>query len=354
MLVAFVHRVGELMTTQQVDYAMVEHGGRNGHAGSEEYTAEDITVMEGLEAVRRRPGMYIGTTGPEGVFHLVREIVDNSVDEAMAGFATLVDITLHSDGSVTVVDDGRGIPVDTHDKTGKSALETVMTTLHAGGKFGGKGYQVSGGLHGVGASVVNALSAWTVVEVRRDGKVYTQRFERGETVTDMSTRPQGSDDIAGDGTKVTWMPDSDIFPEIDYDWEAVSGRLREMAYLNQGLSIRIHSEWHSDGLWPHNDITFRFDGGVRSFVRTFNRRRGAVHDNVVSARSLHSCRLGQIVRLRVTCSPRSLRDELLHGVGPCDARVWRWDFFDEASDSCGGRCFADDRRGRAEDYDDSG
>ena len=284
MLVAYLHRVGELMTTQQVDYAIVEHGSGNGHAGSEEYTAEDITVMEGLEAVRRRPGMYIGTTGPEGVFHLVREIVDNSVDEAMAGFATLVDITLHSDGSVTVIDDGRGIPVDTHDKTGKSALETVMTTLHAGGKFGGKGYQVSGGLHGVGASVVNALSAWTVVEVRRDGKVHTQRFERGETVTDMSTRPQGSDDIAGDGTKVTWMPDSDIFPEIDYDWEAVSGRLREMAYLNQGLSIRIHSEWHADGLWPHNDITFRFDGGVRSFVRTFNRRRGAVHDNVVYAR----------------------------------------------------------------------
>ena len=270
-----------LMTTQQVEYVAVEP--MNGHAGSEDYTAEDITVMEGLEAVRRRPGMYIGTTGPEGVFHLVREIVDNSVDEAMAGFATLVDITLHSDGSVTVIDDGRGIPVDTHDKTGKSALETVMTTLHAGGKFGGKGYQVSGGLHGVGASVVNALSAWTVVEVRRDGKVHSQRFERGETVTDMSTRPQGSDDIPGDGTKVTWMPDSQIFPEIDYDWEAVSGRLREMAYLNQGLSIRIRSDWHAEGLWPHNDLTFRFDGGVRSFVRTFNRRRGAVHDNVVHA-----------------------------------------------------------------------
>ena len=269
------------MTTQQVEIAPVSRA--NGHAGSEDYTADDITVMEGLEAVRRRPGMYIGTTGPEGVFHLVREIVDNSVDEAMAGFATRVEITLHADGSVTVVDDGRGIPVDTHDKTGKSALETVMTTLHAGGKFGGKGYQVSGGLHGVGASVVNALSAWTVVEVRREGKVHTQRFERGDTVTEMTTRPQGSDDIAGDGTKVSWMPDRDIFPEVDYDWDAVSGRLREMAYLNQGLSIRIRSDWHSDSLWPHNDLTFRFDGGVRSFVRTFNRRRGAVHDNVVYA-----------------------------------------------------------------------
>ena len=269
------------MTTQQVEISSV--GRANGHAGSEDYTADDITVMEGLEAVRRRPGMYIGTTGPEGVFHLVREIVDNSVDEAMAGFATRVEITLHADGSVTVIDDGRGIPVDTHDKTGKSALETVMTTLHAGGKFGGKGYQVSGGLHGVGASVVNALSAWTVVEVRREGKVHTQRFERGESVSEMSTRPQGSDDIAGDGTKVSWMPDHDIFPEVDYDWDAVSGRLREMAYLNQGLSIRVRSDWHADSLWPHNDLTFRFDGGVRSFVRTFNRRRGAVHDNVVYA-----------------------------------------------------------------------
>ena len=268
--------------TTQLEYATAAT--TNGHAGSEEYTAEDITVMEGLEAVRRRPGMYIGTTGPEGVFHLVREIVDNSVDEAMAGFATKVDITLHADGSVTVIDDGRGIPVDTHDKTGKSALETVMTTLHAGGKFGGKGYQVSGGLHGVGASVVNALSAWTIVEVRREGKVYTQRFERGETVNDMSTRPQGSDDLAGDGTKVTWMPDSEIFAEVAYDWDAVSGRLREMAYLNQGLSIRVRSDWHADELWPHNDLTFRFDGGVRSFVRTFNRRRGAVHDNVIHAR----------------------------------------------------------------------
>ena len=255
----------------------------NGHTGSSEYNAEDITVMEGLEAVRKRPGMYIGTTGPEGVFHLVREIVDNSVDEAMAGFASTVDIQIHEDGSVTVIDDGRGIPVDTHDKTGKSALETVMTTLHAGGKFGGKGYQVSGGLHGVGASVVNALSEWTVVEVRRDGYVYSQRFERGVTMNDMTVRKQTSADLQGAGTKVTWMPDSEVFPEIDYDWDGVTGRLREMAYLNQGLAIRLRSDWHEETHWPHNDVTFRFDGGVRSFVRTFNRRRGGIHDSVIYA-----------------------------------------------------------------------
>ena len=255
----------------------------NGHAGSAEYNAQDITVMEGLEAVRKRPGMYIGTTGPEGVFHLVREIVDNSVDEAMAGFATTVDIHIHEDGSVTVIDDGRGIPVDTHDKTGKSALETVMTTLHAGGKFGGKGYQVSGGLHGVGASVVNALSEWTVVEVRRDGYVYSQRFERGITVNDMSQRRQTSSDLPGNGTMVTWLPDSNVFPSVEYDWDGVSGRLREMAYLNQGLAIRLRSDWHEETHWPHNDVTFRFDGGVRSFVRTFNRRRGGIHDSVIFA-----------------------------------------------------------------------
>ena len=255
----------------------------NGHTGSAEYNAQDITVMEGLEAVRKRPGMYIGTTGPEGVFHLVREIVDNSVDEAMAGFATTVDIHIHADGSVTVIDDGRGIPVDMHDKTGKSALETVMTTLHAGGKFGGKGYQVSGGLHGVGASVVNALSESTVVEVRRDGFVYSQRFERGITVNDMSQRRQTSSDLPGNGTRVTWLPDSNVFPEVAYDWDGVTTRLREMAYLNQGLTIRLRSDWHEETHWPHNDITFRFDGGVRSFVRTFNRRRGGIHDSVIFA-----------------------------------------------------------------------
>ena len=250
--------------------------------GSADYSADDITVMEGMEAVRKRPGMYIGTTGLEGVFHLVREIVDNSVDEAMAGFASRIDITVHKDGSVTVVDDGRGIPVDKHQKTGLSALETVMTTLHAGGKFGGKGYQVSGGLHGVGASVVNALSEWTTVEVRRDGKVSTQKYARGKSVGDMDTRNPDEIDVTGTGTSVHWMPDATIFPEIGYDWEVMSNRFKEMAYLNQGLTIHLRSEWH-DSVWPFNDVTYMFDGGVRSFVRSLNRRRGAVHPTVVYA-----------------------------------------------------------------------
>ena len=259
-----------------------KNAGADVTGGSAEYSADDITVMEGLEAVRKRPGMYIGTTGTEGVFHLIREIVDNSVDEAMAGFASRIDITIHNDGSVTVVDDGRGIPVDKHKKTGMSALETVMTTLHAGGKFGGKGYQVSGGLHGVGASVVNALSEWTEVEVRRDKKVTAQRYERGKTIGDMDVRKPDENDIPGTGTKVTWMPDSEIFPEISYDWDTISARFKEMAYLNQGLTIHLRSEWHDD-VWPFNDVTYMFDGGVQSFVRSLNRRRGAVHQNVMYA-----------------------------------------------------------------------
>ena len=250
--------------------------------GSSQYSAEDITVMEGLEAVRKRPGMYIGTTGTEGVFHLIREIVDNSVDEAMAGFASRIDITIHKDGSVTVVDDGRGIPVDKHKKTGLSALETVMTTLHAGGKFGDKGYQVSGGLHGVGASVVNALSEWTKVEVRRDGKVSTQMYERGKTIGDMDVRESTNDDLPGTGTSVSWIPDSKIFPEINYDWDTIAGRFKEMAYLNQGLTIHLMSHWH-DNVWPFNDVTYMFDGGVQSFVRSLNRQRGSVHPNVMYA-----------------------------------------------------------------------
>lgn len=259
-----------------------KNGNSSVTGGSAEYSADDITVMEGLEAVRKRPGMYIGTTGLDGVFHLIREIVDNSVDEAMAGFASRIDITIHKDGSVTVVDDGRGIPVDKHKKTGMSALETVMTTLHAGGKFGGKGYQVSGGLHGVGASVVNALSEWTEVEVRRQGNVHTQRYERGKTIGDMDVRKPTEDDIPGTGTTVRWMPDNQIFPEIDYDWETISARFKEMAYLNQGLTIHLRSEWH-DSLWPFNDVTYMFDGGVQSFVRSLNRRRGSVHDSVMYA-----------------------------------------------------------------------
>ena len=257
-----------------------KNGSSKKTAGSAKYNADDITVMEGLEAVRKRPGMYIGTTGPEGVFHLVREIVDNSVDEAMAGFATRIDVTIHRDGSVTVVDDGRGIPVDMHKKTGLSALETVMTTLHAGGKFGDKGYQVSGGLHGVGVSLVNALSVWTEVEVRRRKTVNTQRYERGKTVSEVEVRDQTRDDTPGTGTTVSWMPDYEIFPVIDYGWDAISGRFKEMAYLNQGLTIHLKSDWHEDR-WPFNEVTYLFDGGVQSFVRSLNRNRGSVHPNVL-------------------------------------------------------------------------
>ena len=249
----------------------------------ESYDASDITVLEGLEAVRLRPGMYIGSTGPTGLQHLIWEIVDNAVDEAMAGFCEQVDITIHGDGSITVVDNGRGIPVDKHETTGKTGVETVMTTLHAGGKFGGKSYQVSGGLHGVGASVVNALSETTIVEVRRDGKVFRQEYSRGDAQTELESRPQAETDPAGTGTTVTWIPDMEVFEELTYDFNAIASRFREMAYLNQGLGIRFRSEFH-DELWPHNEVSYLFDGGVESFVRTMNRRRGAIHDNIVYTR----------------------------------------------------------------------
>ena len=246
-----------------------------------DYNASDITVLEGLEAVRKRPGMYIGTTGPDGVFQLVREIVDNGVDEAMAGYASRIDVLINADGSVVVTDDGRGIPVDSHAATGKSAVETVMTTLHAGGKFGGKSYQVSGGLHGVGASVVNALSERLVVEVRRDDRVYRQEYGQGHPTSELESRPRTSKDPIGTGTTISWMPDSTVFNEITYDWDQISTRFREMAYLNRGLAIHLHSAWHEEELWPFNNVTYFFDGGVESFVRSLNRRRNPAHDDVI-------------------------------------------------------------------------
>jgi len=261
---------------------MAKKPAENNHQGSKDYSAEDITVMEGLEAVRKRPGMYIGTTGLEGVQHLIHEIVDNGVDEAMAGFASKITVILNKDKSVTVIDDGRGIPVDIHKKTGMSAVETVMTTLHAGGKFGGKGYQVSGGLHGVGASVVNALSEWLKVEVRRDKKVWNQSYTKGKADAPLESRPQTDEDLKGTGTSVTWLPDTDIFPEIDYSYESITTRFREMAYLNQGLNIEFISNFH-DQLWPHNQVSFKFEGGVQSFVRNLNKKRTAIHDNIMYA-----------------------------------------------------------------------
>tara|TARA_B110000438_G_scaffold185805_1_gene177474 strand:- start:16243 stop:18636 length:2394 start_codon:yes stop_codon:yes gene_type:complete len=252
------------------------------HKGSEDYSADDITVMEGLEAVRKRPGMYIGTTGLVGVQHLIHEIVDNGVDEAMAGFASKITVILNEDKSVTVIDDGRGIPVDIHKKTGMSAVETVMTTLHAGGKFGGKGYQVSGGLHGVGASVVNALSTWLKVEVRRDNKVWNQQYTQGKPNGPLESRPLTDQDLKGTGTSVTWLPDSEIFPEIDYSYESITTRFREMAYLNQGLNIQFISNYHEE-LWPHNQVAFKFEGGVKSFVRNLNKKRSSIHETIMYA-----------------------------------------------------------------------
>ena len=245
--------------------------------GAADYTASDIQVLGGLEAVRRRPGMYIGSTDQRGLHHLVYEISDNAIDEAMAGFCHHIEILLHEDGYVTVWDDGRGIPIDRHEKTGKSALETVMTYLHAGGKFGGQVYKVSGGLHGVGASVVNALSEKMWAEVRRDGKSYVQEYERGIPMGDLaqakelryisSWQKRGLLPAAVNGTTIRFLPDSKIFAELDYDFTTLAQRLRECAYLVKGVWIRILEE--KSGA----ELTFYFEGGIQSFVRHLNRER---------------------------------------------------------------------------------
>src|SRR6186997_2199191 len=197
------------------------------------YTAKDITVLEGLEPVRLRPGMYIGSTGARGLHHLVYEVVDNSVDEALAGRNERIEVTLRPDNSVTVRDYGSGIPVDVMPEQGRPALEVVLTKLHAGGKFGGEGYKVSGGLHGVGVSVVNALSEWLVAEVRRDGKVYRQEFARGEPTGDMATVGVAPKDESG--TTISFLPDSEVFEETDFDAATLLQRLRETAFLTRGL-----------------------------------------------------------------------------------------------------------------------
>ena len=238
---------------------------------SSDYTARDIQVLEGLEAVRRRPGMYIGSTDHRGLHHLVYEVVDNSVDEAMAGYCSHVLVTISHDGSVTVEDDGRGIPVDQHVTTGLSALETVMTVLHAGAKFGGRGYKVSGGLHGVGASVVNALSQHMRVEVRRDGKVYRQDYERGI--------PAGELTVVGTatstGTTSTFLADKDIFNDADFEFETLAQRFREMAYLNRGLWISLLDQR------TEHEVTYYFEGGIASFARHLNRSRTVVHQKPI-------------------------------------------------------------------------
>ncbi len=233
-----------------------------------EYGVHQIQVLEGLEAVRRRPGMYVGSTGSSGLHHLLYEVVDNSVDEALAGRATRIDVVLHKDDSATVVDDGGGIPVEVHPQTGKSTVETVLTILHAGGKFGGGAYKVSGGLHGVGVSVVNALSEWLEVEVRRGGKLWRQRYSRGRPTTELECVGEAQ----GTGTRVTFLPDREIFVETEFHYETVRQRLEELAYLVAGLRISLRDERTGQG------EEFRFEGGVRELVRAANRHRKVLND----------------------------------------------------------------------------
>ena len=246
----------------------------------DQYSASDIQVLEGMEAVRKRPGMYIGSQDQRGLHHLIYEIVDNSVDEFMAGYSSTVNITIQEDGSVLVTDDGRGIPVDDHQTTGMTALETVMTTLHAGGKFGGKAYAVSGGLHGVGASVVNALSEWVKVSVYREDKIFRQEYSRGITQTEMTSENNPDGKNSKTGTTIEFMPDTDIFSELVFDFAVLSNRFKEMAYLNKGLEISFKSDWHSSR-WPNNEVTYYFDGGISSFVRGLNQKRGVVHEEPI-------------------------------------------------------------------------
>jgi DNA gyrase subunit B len=239
------------------------------------YDASSIQVLEGLEAVKRRPGMYIGSTGPRGLHHLVWEIVDNSIDEALAGYCSEVLVTIHADNSVTVADDGRGLPVGTMEKYEKSAAEIIMTTLHAGGKFDGQGYKVSGGLHGVGASVVNALSHWLEIEIRREGHVWTQRYERGFPVSNLA-RARKLKKGEGTGTKICFKPDPEVFTETtELSFDTVSRRFRESAFLNKGLKITLSDE-REEG----RNVTYRYEGGIRDFVEHINEAKDPVHKTV--------------------------------------------------------------------------
>jgi DNA gyrase subunit B len=237
------------------------------------YDASRIQVLEGLEAVRKRPSMYIGSTDSRGLHHLVYEVVDNSIDEALAGFCTRIDVTLNPDGSVTVLDNGRGIPIDPHPFHKKSALEVVMTILHAGGKFDKNAYKVSGGLHGVGVSVVNALSEWLEVEVLRDGKKYFQRYIRGKPETDV----QEIEAVQTTGTKTTFKPDAKIFETLDFDYDILLSRLRELAFLNRGITISFRDLRTPDG----QAETFTYDGGIVEFVEYLNKKKQPLHEKPI-------------------------------------------------------------------------
>ena len=240
------------------------------------YDASSIQVLEGLEAVRKRPGMYIGTTSSRGLHHLVWEIVDNAIDEALAGYCTHIEVTINEDNSITVKDDGRGIPTDIHPKTGKSTVETVYTVLHAGGKFGGGGYKVSGGLHGVGASVVNALSDWLEVKVYRDGNVYYQRYSNGGHVEE-PLKVIDSCDKERTGTTVTFKPDDQIFTEtLVYDYDVLKTRLQELAFLNKGLRLTLYD----DRIDKRKD-TFYYEGGLTEYVQMLNKNKNPIHENIV-------------------------------------------------------------------------
>lgn len=236
------------------------------------YDAEQIQVLEGLEPVRKRPGMYIGSTGPKGLHHLVYEIVDNSVDEALAGFCSEINVTIHRDNSITVEDNGRGMPVDTHPKLGIPAVEVIHTVLHAGGKFGGGGYKVSGGLHGVGASVVNALSTRMEVEVKRNGKIYAQAYEKGKTVTSLEEKGN----TRKTGSKSTFWPDPEIFTETtEYDYDTLMHRLRETAFLNKGIKITLKDERTG------KSEEFHYEGGIKEFVAFQNQSKEPLHKDII-------------------------------------------------------------------------
>ncbi|MDR1736253.1 MAG: DNA topoisomerase (ATP-hydrolyzing) subunit B [Oscillospiraceae bacterium] len=241
------------------------------------YDASQIQVLEGLEAVRKRPGMYIGTTSVQGLHHLVYEIVDNAIDEALAGICTYIDVNIHSDGSLSVRDDGRGIPVGRQEQTGRSAAEVVFTVLHAGGKFGGTGYKVSGGLHGVGASVVNALSEWTRVRIFTEGKSYRMAFSRGEVTEELQ-----EDGVSGEhGTYVRFKPDAEIFEETDFDFEILQSRLRQQAFLNAGLRITLTDEREESENGGAKSASFLYEGGIRSFVEWINHNKTPIHEDVI-------------------------------------------------------------------------
>ena len=240
-----------------------------------EYGADEIQILEGLEAVRKRPGMYIGSTSSRGLHHLVYEIVDNAVDEALAGFCDTIFVSINKDNSITVVDNGRGIPVGINHKAGLPAVEVVFTILHAGGKFGGGGYKVSGGLHGVGASVVNALSNWLEVEIYNEGKIYRQRYERGKTIYKLKV--VGECDPEKTGTKVTFLPDDTIFEETVFDYDILKQRFREMAFLTAGLKIVLRDEREEEAV----EKTFHYEGGIKEFVAYLNKSKTPLYEDII-------------------------------------------------------------------------